>query len=121
MADPNTTLLDKAAVLEGLPEHPAVKALQGWNADALNDAKFDYGELALTSAKHQTRGACSALMAAGYTAFQSATALDWFPSVPRFHVVYHACSYQVKNAVRLKVLVDEAGPTVDSTTPVWPG
>lgn len=121
MADPNTTLLDKAAVLEGLPEHPAVKALQGWNADALNDAKFDYGELTLTIAKDQIRGACSALMAAGYTAFQSVTAVDWFPSVPRFHVVYHACSYQLKNVVRLKVLVDEADPTVDSITPVWPG
>ena len=38
---------DKAAVLEGLPDHPAVKAILAWNADALTDALFDRGELTL--------------------------------------------------------------------------
>jgi hypothetical protein len=33
--------IGKAAVLEGLPEHPAVKALLTWKPDALMDAKFD--------------------------------------------------------------------------------
>ena len=36
-------LAGKAAVLEGLPDHPAVKAIVNWNADALTDAKFDRG------------------------------------------------------------------------------
>jgi len=43
-------LFGKAAVLEGLPDHPAVKAILVWNADALTDAKFDFNELTLTIA-----------------------------------------------------------------------
>jgi NADH-quinone oxidoreductase subunit C len=121
MADAKTTLTDKAAVLEGLHEHPALKAILAWNAAALADARFDRGELTLTIEPEQIRGACSALIAAGYNAFQDVTAVDWFPSVPRFHVVYHTCSHKYKEVVRLKVLVDETDPTVDSITPVWPG
>ncbi|HWG19730.1 MAG TPA: NADH-quinone oxidoreductase subunit C [Terracidiphilus sp.] len=121
MPDPKATLLGKAAVFEGLPEHPALKAILGWNADALTDARFDRGELTLTIARDAIRGACSALISAGYNAFQDVTAVDWFPNVPRFHVVYHACSYSLKDTVRLKVMVDEADPTVESITPVWPG
>jgi NADH-quinone oxidoreductase subunit C len=89
--------------------------------DALTDARFDLGELTLTIAKDQIRSACEALIAAGYNAFQDVTAVDWFPSSPRFRVVYHACSHKYKHVIRLTVLVDEADPTVDSITPVWPG
>jgi NADH-quinone oxidoreductase subunit C len=121
MADAKTTLTDKAAVLEGLPDHPALKAILGWNGDALTDARFDRGELTLTIAKDQIRGACQTLIAAGYNAFQDVTAVDWFPSVPRFRVVYHALSHRFKHVIRLTVIVDEADPSVDSITPVWPG
>jgi len=121
MSDAKTTLADKAAVLESMAEHPAITAMLGWNVDALTDARFDLGELTLTIAKDQIRGACEALIAAGYNAFQDVTAVDWFPSSPRFRVVYHACSHKYKHVIRLTVLVDEADPTVDSITPVWPG
>jgi NADH-quinone oxidoreductase subunit C len=121
MPETMPTLSGKAAVLEGLSGHPAIRAIQGWNAEAISDAKFDRGELTLTISKDQIRGACSALMAGGYNAFQDVTAVDWFPSVPRFQVVYHACSHKYKDVVRLKVLVDEDDASVDSITPVWPG
>ena len=121
MSDAKTTLAGRAAVLEKMAEHPAITALLGWNADALTDARFDRGELTLTIAKDQIRDACATLIAAGYNAFQDVTAVDWFPSTPRFRVVYHACSHRYKHVIRLTVLVDEADPTVDSITPVWPG
>jgi len=121
MADAKTTLTGKAAVLESMAEHPAITAMLGWNADALTDARFDRGELTLTIARDQIRGACETLIAAGYNAFQDVTAVDWFPSSPRFRVVYHACSHKYKHVIRLTVLVDEADPSVDSITPVWPG
>ena len=121
MADPKPTLQDKAAVLEGMPEHPALKAILAWNAAALTDAKFDRGELTLTIDKALIREAVATLLAAGYNAFQDVTAVDWYPSVPRFQVVYHACSHKYKEVIRLRVLVDEADPTVDSVCPVWPG
>lgn len=121
MADPKPTLQDKAAVLEGMPEHPALKAILAWKPDALTDAKFDRGELALTIDKASIREAVATLLAAGYNAFQDVTAVDWYPSVPRFQVVYHACSHKFREVIRLRVLVDEADPTVDSISPVWPG
>jgi NADH-quinone oxidoreductase subunit C len=121
MPDIKPTLLDKAAVLEAMPEHPALKAILSWNEAALTDAKFDRGELTLTIDKPLIRDAVATLLAAGYNAFQDVTALDWYPSVPRFQVVYHACSHRYKEVIRLRVLVDEADPTVDSVCPVWPG
>jgi NADH-quinone oxidoreductase subunit C len=121
MPDIKPTLLDKAAVLGAMPEHPALKAILSWNEAALTDAKFDRGELTLTVDKPLIREAVATLLAAGYNAFQDVTAVDWYPSVPRFQVVYHACSHRYKEVIRLRVLVDEADSTVDSVCPVWPG
>ena len=73
------TLADKAAVLQGLPEHPAVKAILACNADALLDAKFDFSELTLTIAPEQIRAALATVQAAGYNVFEDMTAVDWYP------------------------------------------
>jgi NADH-quinone oxidoreductase subunit C len=114
------TLSGKAAVLEGLPEHPAVKAILAWNPQALADAKFDRGELTLTVAPEQIRSAAAAMQAAGYNFFEDMTAVDWFPSSPRFQLSYHLLSHTYKEYIRLRVLVDGADPSVESITPVWP-
>jgi len=97
------TLADKASVLEGLPEHPAVKAILAWNADALVDARFDRGELTLTIAREQIRAAAATVQAAGYNAFQDVTAVDWYPSSPRFQISYHILSHAFKEMLRLRV------------------
>ena len=86
-------LLGKAAVLDGLPGHPAVKAILAWNADALADAKFDRGELTLTIVSEQIRAAAATVQAAGYNFFEDMTAVDWFPSSPRFQLSYHLLSH----------------------------
>jgi NADH-quinone oxidoreductase subunit C len=114
------TLSGKAAVLEGLPEHPAVKAILAWNPQALADAKFDRGELTLTITPEQIRSAAAAMQAAGYNFFEDMTAVDWFPSSPRFQLSYHLLSHTYKEYIRLRVLVDGADPSVESITPVWP-
>jgi NADH-quinone oxidoreductase subunit C len=110
----------KAAVLEGLPEHPAVKAILAWNPGALVDAKFDRGELTLTIFAEEIRAAAAAVQAAGYNFFEDVTAVDWFPSSPRFQLSYHILSHSYKERIRLRVLVDGDAPAVDSITPVWP-
>jgi NADH-quinone oxidoreductase subunit C len=114
------TLTGKAAVLEGLPEHPAVKAILAWNPEALTDAKFDRGELTLTVAAEEIRAAAATLQAAGYNFFEDMTAVDWFPSSPRFHLSYHLLSHAFKERIRLRALVDGASPSVESITSVWP-
>jgi NADH-quinone oxidoreductase subunit C len=114
------TLIGKAAVLEGLAVHPSVKAILAWNSAALVDAKFDRGELTLTISAGQIRAAAATVQAAGYNFFEDVTAVDWFPSTPRFQLSYHILSHTYKERIRLKVLVDGDAPAVESITSVWP-
>jgi NADH-quinone oxidoreductase subunit C len=115
-----TTLVGKAAVLEGLPEHPAVKAILAWDSDALTDAKFDRGELTLTIAAGEIRAAAKTVQTAGYNFFEDVTAVDWFPSSPRFQLSYHILSHRYKERIRLRVMVNGEAPAVESITSVWP-
>jgi NADH-quinone oxidoreductase subunit C len=115
-----TAFIGKAAVLEGLPDHPAVKAVLAWNSEALTDAAFDRGELTLTISAARIRAAAAVVQAAGYNFFEDMTAVDWFPSAPRFQLSYHILSHSYKERIRLRVLLDEADPSVESITPVWP-
>ncbi len=121
MAVPATDLLSKAAVLETLPDHPAIKAVLAFNSEALADARFDRGELTLTIAPEQIRGAAAAVKAAGYNAFEDATAVDWFPSAPRFQVSYHITSHAHKERIRLRVMLPAEVAAVETVTSVWPG
>jgi NADH-quinone oxidoreductase subunit C len=116
----NNTLTGKAAVIEGLPEHPAVKAILAWNPQALTDAKWDRGELTLTIAAEEIRAAAAAVQADGYNFFEDMTAVDWFPSAPRFQLSYHILSHGFKEHIRLRVLLDAAEPSVETITTVWP-
>jgi NADH-quinone oxidoreductase subunit C len=114
------TFIGKTAVLEGLAEHPAVKAILAWKPEALLDAKFDRGELTLTIAAELIRAAAATVQEAGYNFFEDVTAVDWFPSSPRFQLSYHIVSHAHKERIRLRVMLDGTAPTVDSITPVWP-
>jgi len=119
VSDTNT-FIGKAAVLDGLREHPVVKAILAWNPQALTDAKFDRNELTLTIAAEEVRGAAAAVQAAGYNFFEDLTAVDWFPSSPRFQLSYHILSHTHKGRIRLRVMLEEASPMVESITTVWP-
>jgi NADH-quinone oxidoreductase subunit C len=115
-----TTLADKAAVMEGIPDHPALRAILAGNPSALADAKFDRGELTLTIVREEIQQAAETLKDAGYNFLEDLTAVDWFPASPRFQVSYHILSHSYKEYIRLRVLVDEEDPTVGSLVPVWP-
>ena len=118
---PNNTLIGKAAVLESLSGHPAVKAILAWKPEALTDSKFEFNELTLTIAPEAIRAAAAIVQAAGYNFFEDMTAVDWFPASPRFQLSYHIVSFSLKERIRLRVLLDEATAAVESITPVWPG
>ena len=113
--------LGKSAVLEGLSDHPAVKALNEVIPSQFIDAKFDYSELTLTVVPEAIVAAARAVQTAGYNAFQDMTAVDWFPSTPRFQLSYHILSHSYKEVIRLRAMVDETGASVESITCVWPG
>ena len=116
----NQDLLGKQAVLAGLPDHPAVKAILAWNPEALTDAKFAFAELTLTVAASHIRGAAETVQAAGYNFFEDMTAVDWHPASPRFQLSYHILSHALKERIRLVAMVDGSEPLIDSITPIWP-
>ena len=122
MADQQTqTLAGKAAVLEAMPDHPAVKTLMIWRADGLVDAKLDRGELTLAVDKDGIRPAIEALRQAGYNFFEDMSAVDWYPSVPRFQLSYHLLSLASKERIRVRCMVDETDPSVESITRTMAG
>ena len=114
------TLTGRQAVVEGLASHPAVRALVDWNATAVTDALFDRGELSLTIEGGQILAAAQAVQKAGYNFFEDMTAVDWYPRTPRFQLSYHILSHQFRERIRLRALVDETDPSIDSITAAWP-
>jgi NADH-quinone oxidoreductase subunit C len=116
MYDPATALKGLPAVLEAMPENPAVIAL----ADLATGAKFDRGELTVTVPRDSIVAACEAVKAAGYTFFEDLTAVDWYPQEPRFQLSYHILSQRLKQRVRLVVQLESAGLSVPSITQAWP-
>jgi len=104
------------AVFEALPEEPAVKAL----ASLATDAKFDRAELTITVARENLIAACKAVQNAGYNFLEDVTAVDWYPSEPRFHVVYHILSHSLKRRLRLTVRLESEDASLDSITSIWP-
>ena len=114
------TFIGRTAVLAGLPEHPALKAILAWNPQALTDAKFEYSELTLSIEAVSIRAAPQTVQAAGYNFFEDMTAVDWFPAAPRFQLSYHILSHSYKERIRLRVMLEGDSPSVDSIVPVWP-
>lgn len=114
------TLPDKDAVLAAHAQNRAIASLQPFLPNAILDAKFDRDELTLTIAKDQIRAAASVVQQAGYNFLEDVTCVDWYPSEPRFHVVYHILSHSLKERVRLVAQVESIDSSIDSITPIWP-
>jgi NADH-quinone oxidoreductase subunit C len=109
--------------LEQLRSHPAVARLLEWNAAAVEGGKFDRDELTLYIERSFLREACVLLRNDANCPFNylaDVTCVDWYPSEPRFEVVYHLLSIAKKERVRLKVRLPEASPVLESVTSVWP-
>jgi NADH-quinone oxidoreductase subunit C len=109
--------------IEQLKSHPAVERLLAWNAAAVQGAKFDREELTIWIDRDVIREACAILRdnpACPFNYLCDVTAVDWFPSQPRFEVVYHLLSIAKKERVRLKVRLADESPVLESVTSVWP-
>jgi NADH-quinone oxidoreductase subunit C len=110
--------------VDELKSHPAVARLVAWNSAAVQGAKFDREEMTIYVDRSSIREACAVLRDDAECAFNflsDVTCVDWYPSEPRFEVVYHLLSISNKERVRLKVRLDSDSPAVESLTSVWPG
>ena len=116
MYDPASAISGLEAVTAAIPENRALQALSA----LASNAKFDRNELTVTVPRESLVQAGEAVKAAGYNFLETVTAVDWYPSEPRFQVTYHILSHSMKQRVRLMVLLDGEDAAVDSITPVWP-
>jgi NADH-quinone oxidoreductase subunit C len=110
--------------LEELKHHPAVASLVDWNREAITGVKFDRDEMTISVDRAHIREACVLLKEDANCPFNflsDVTCVDWYPSEPRFEVIYHLLSIPNKERVRLKVRLNSASPVVESLTSVWPG
>jgi NADH-quinone oxidoreductase subunit C len=110
--------------LEQLKNHPALARLVNWNAAAVTGAKFDREEMTIYIERGSIREACAALKddpACPYNFLSDVTCVDWYPSEPRFEVIYHLLSIPKKERVRLKVHLNSGSPAIESITSIWPG
>ncbi|MBB5065767.1 NADH-quinone oxidoreductase subunit C [Granulicella mallensis] len=105
----------KEAVTAALADHAAIKGL----ADLIVDAKWDRQELTLTVAPDTIIAAAKAAQAAGYNFLEDVTAVDWYPTEPRFQISYSILSFGLKQRIRLVARIAE-GQSIDSITSVWP-
>jgi NADH-quinone oxidoreductase subunit C len=99
-----------------MPENKAILALK----ELVTDARFDRAELTLTVARESILAACKALQSAGYNFLEDVTAVDWYPSEPRFQIVYHVLSHGLKERIRLIVRLGSDAAAIDSIVGIWP-
>jgi NADH-quinone oxidoreductase subunit C len=111
---------NRDAVLTAHADHKAIAALTEHLPGAIQNAKYDRGELTLTIARELIIAACKAVQAAGYNFLADVTCVDWYPNQPRFQISYHILSHSLKQRIRFAVLVEAGDPSVDSITGVWP-
>jgi len=104
------------AVFEAFPDEPAVKA----SRELASDAKYDRNELTITVPRENIVAACEAARSAGYNFFEDVTAVDWYPSEPRFQISYSLLSHSLKRRLRIVVRLAGDDASLDSITPVWP-
>jgi NADH-quinone oxidoreductase subunit C len=55
-----------------------------------------------------------------FTLLSDVTCVDWYPSEPRFEVVYQLVSIPRKANLRLKVRLNGDDPKINSVISVWP-
>lgn len=106
-----------------LKSHPALARVLAWNTAAVTAAKFDRDELTLWVEKGLAREACAILRddpACPFNYLADLTCVDWYPTEPRFEIVYHLLSIPTKERVRIKARVDGFSPVIESVTSVWP-
>ena len=110
--------------IEQLKGHPALARLLEWNSKAVQGVKFDRDEMTIFVDRAHIREACALLRddpAFPFNFLSDVTCVDWYPSEPRFEVVYHLLSIPQKERVRLKVRLHDSSPVIESITSVWPG
>jgi NADH-quinone oxidoreductase subunit C len=106
---------------EPLRERSVALAVEAFDAEAITGGKFDRDELTLEIAPAKIASVCGFLKYdQRFVRLSTVTAVDRYPSEPRFEVVYHLHSIERKERLRLKCRLGGSNPEIESVTSVWP-
>ena len=93
-----------------------------FDSDAVTAGKYDRGELTLEIVPAKIASVCGFLKYdRKFVRLSTVTAVDRYPTEPRFEVVYHLHSVEAKERVRLKCRLPGVDPVIESVTGVWRG
>jgi NADH-quinone oxidoreductase subunit C len=109
--------------MSGVEQNPIVQRLRAWDENAVTEVSEFRGELTIVLALPHLERAAEYLRAEPGLQFDflsDISAVDRFPSEPRFEVNYHLLSISLRQTVRLRVWVAGKDPVVASVIPVWP-
>jgi NADH-quinone oxidoreductase subunit C len=102
-----------------LPENSTAVALNERFAEGILDAKLALDELTLVVEPLQLVSICQALKSDfQFERLSAVTAVDWWPSSPRFEIVYLLHSIHRNVRLRLKVRAQE-NEEIDTVCYVW--
>jgi NADH-quinone oxidoreductase subunit C len=105
---------------ENLRERAVAAAVADFDADAVTAGQYNRNELMLEIAPPKIVSICGFLKYdQQFIRLSSVTAVDRFPSEPRFEVIYHAHSIERKERIRLKCRLSGIDPVIESVTSVW--
>jgi NADH-quinone oxidoreductase subunit C len=106
-----------------LAERPLLRKLQAFNSQAVAEASEFRGELTVVTPAALGRSVLEFLKGDPGLRFNflaDLTAVDRYPSEPRFEVVYHLRSMQSGERLRLKTRVPSEEARIDSVVSLWP-
>jgi len=107
---------------DNLRQNSIAAAVDAFDADAIVAGKLEHGELTLEIAPGKITSICGFLKYdQKFVRISTVTAVDRYPSEPRFEVVYHLHSVERNERVRLKCRLRGEDPVIDSVTGVWRG
>ena len=107
---------------DNLREHALAVAVEAFDSDAIQTAKFDRDELTLEIAPAKIASVCGFLKYdQQFIRVSTVTAVDRYPAEPRFEVVYELHSVARNQRLRLKCRLPGGNPEIESVTSVWRG
>jgi NADH-quinone oxidoreductase subunit C len=104
---------------ESLQDDPTLKALDSRFPNAIVEAVQSLGQTVLVfgpSALLEVAGVLKHEF--GFERLSAVTAVDWWPTTPRFEVVYPLHSIKNNQRLRIKLRVEE-GQELESVTHIW--
>src|SRR6202049_3808096 len=107
----------------GAEKNPLVQILRAWDPAAVAEANEFRGELTIELARENALRVAEFLRhekGLEFSFLSDISAVDRFPTEPRFELNYHLLSIPNRQTLRLRVRAPGAGPVVDSMIPVWP-